>query len=165
MLNDIPTDTMTVQKLTIKDKKVGDSPIPGNLHPFHQIIGIILPLISPVQSFSRVNSLPPHGLQHTRLPCPSPTPGVYSDSCPLSWWCHPTISSSSVQFSSVQSLSRVRLSATPWMAARQASLSITSSWNSLKLTSSSRWCHPAISSSVDPFSSCPQSLQHQSLFQ
>ena len=40
------------------------------------------------------NSLRPHGLQHTRLPCPSPTPGIYSDSCPLSRWCHPTISSS-----------------------------------------------------------------------
>ena len=36
----------------------------------------------------------PHGLRHTRLPCPSPTPGACSDSCPLSWWCHPTISSS-----------------------------------------------------------------------
>ena len=40
------------------------------------------------------NSLQPHGLQHARLPCPSPTPGVYPNSCPLSWWCHPTISSS-----------------------------------------------------------------------
>ena len=40
-----------------------------------------------------------HGLQHTRLPCPSPTPGVYSNSCPLSRWCHPTISSSVVPFS------------------------------------------------------------------
>ena len=39
------------------------------------------------------DSLPPHGLQHTRPPCPSPTPGVYSNSCPLSQWCHPTISS------------------------------------------------------------------------
>ena len=37
------------------------------------------------------NSLWPHGLQHTRLPCPSPTPGACSDSCSLSWWCHPTI--------------------------------------------------------------------------
>ena len=46
------------------------------------------------------NSLWPHGLQHSRLPCPSPTPGVYSNSCPLSWWCHPTISSSVVSFSS-----------------------------------------------------------------
>ena len=42
------------------------------------------------------DSLWPHGLQHTRLPCPSPTPGVYSISCPLSRWCHPTISSSVV---------------------------------------------------------------------
>ena len=42
----------------------------------------------------------PHGLQHTRLPCPSPTPGAYSNSCPLSWWCHPTILSSTVPFSS-----------------------------------------------------------------
>ena len=39
------------------------------------------------------DSLQPHGLQYTRLPCPSPIPGVYSNSCPLSWWCHPTISS------------------------------------------------------------------------
>ena len=42
----------------------------------------------------------PHGLQHARLPCPSPTPGVYSNWCPLSQWCHPTISSSVVPFSS-----------------------------------------------------------------
>ena len=60
--------------------------------------------------------------------------------------------------SSVQSLSRVRLFATPWTAARQASLSITNSQSSLRLMSFSRWCHPAISSSVVPFSSCPQSL-------
>ena len=45
-------------------------------------------------------SLQPHGLQHTRPPCPSPTPRDYSNSCPLSWWCHPTISSSVVPFSS-----------------------------------------------------------------
>jgi len=46
------------------------------------------------------NSLRPHGLQHTRPPCPSPTPRVYSNSCPSSWWCHPTISFSVVPFSS-----------------------------------------------------------------
>ena len=44
------------------------------------------------------NSLRPSGLQHTRLHCPSPTPGVYSNSGPLSQWCHPTISSSVVPF-------------------------------------------------------------------
>ena len=42
----------------------------------------------------------PHGLQHTRLPCPSPSPGVCSNLCPLSGWCHPTISSSVILFSS-----------------------------------------------------------------
>ena len=46
------------------------------------------------------DSLRPHGLQHIRPPCPSPTPRVYSNSWPLSWWCHPTISSSVVPFSS-----------------------------------------------------------------
>ena len=46
------------------------------------------------------NSLQPHGLQHTRLPCHSPRPGACSNSCPLSRWCHPTISSSVLPFSS-----------------------------------------------------------------
>ena len=46
------------------------------------------------------DSLRPHGLQHARLPCPSPTPRAYSNSCPLSQWCHPTISSSVIPFSS-----------------------------------------------------------------
>ena len=41
-----------------------------------------------------------HGLQHARPPCPLPTPGAYTNSCPLSQWCHPTISSSVVPFSS-----------------------------------------------------------------
>ena len=46
------------------------------------------------------DSLRPHELQHTRPPCPSPTPRVHSNSCPSSWWCHPAISSSVVPFSS-----------------------------------------------------------------
>ena len=46
------------------------------------------------------DSLQPHGLQHTRLPCPSPTPGAYSNSCPSSRWYHPTISFSVIPFSS-----------------------------------------------------------------
>ena len=68
-------------------------------------------------------------------------------------------------FSSVQSLSRVRLFATPWITANQASLSIT---NSQGVHSNShppsQWCHPAISSSVIPFSSCPQSLSASESF-
>ena len=46
------------------------------------------------------DSFRPHELQHTRPPCPSPTPGVYPNSCPLSQWYHPTISSSVIPFSS-----------------------------------------------------------------
>ena len=65
-----------------------------------------LSLKSSVQ-FSRSvvsNSLRPHDSQHTRPPCPSPTPGVHSDSNPLSPWCHPAISSSVVPFSCPQYL-------------------------------------------------------------
>ena len=46
------------------------------------------------------NSLRPHEPQHVRPPCPSPTPGVHPNPCPLSWWCHPTILSSVVPFHS-----------------------------------------------------------------
>ena len=46
------------------------------------------------------NSLRPHELQHARPPCPSPIPGIHTNSCPLSRWCHPTISTSVVPFSS-----------------------------------------------------------------
>ena len=46
------------------------------------------------------DSLQTHGQQQARLPCPSPTPRVYSNSCPLTWWCHPTISSPAIPFSS-----------------------------------------------------------------
>ena len=46
------------------------------------------------------DSLWPHKPQHAKLPCPSPTPGVHPNPCPLSWWCHPAISSSVVPFSS-----------------------------------------------------------------
>ena len=49
------------------------------------------------------NSLWPHELQHTRPPCPSPTPGVHPNPRPLSWWCHPTISSSVVPSPPAQS--------------------------------------------------------------
>ena len=70
-----------------------------------------------------------------------------------------------VQFSSVQSLSHVQLFATPWTTARQASLSITNSRSPPKPCPLSRWCHPTISSSVVPFSSCPQSFAASRSFQ
>ena len=63
---------------------------------------MLIQLFSSVQ-FSRSvmsESLWPHGLQHARPPCPLPTPGAYSNSCPLHWWCHPTLSSSVVSFPS-----------------------------------------------------------------
>ena len=61
------------------------------------------PLLGSSVQFSRSvvsDSLRPHEPQHARPPCPSPTPGVYPNTCPSSWWCHPTISSSVVLFSS-----------------------------------------------------------------
>ena len=58
----------------------------------HSIVQFIRSVVS--------DSLRPHGLQHARLPCPSLTLGVNSNSCPLSWWCHPTISPSVIPFSS-----------------------------------------------------------------
>ena len=64
-----------------------------------QIFSYLQPLSSFQFSCSVVsNSLQPHGLQHTRPSCPSPIPGVYSNSCPLSPWCYPTISSFVVPF-------------------------------------------------------------------
>ena len=61
---------------------------------------IDLALMHSVQSSVMSNSLQSYGLQHARLPCPSPAPRACSNSCPLSQWCHPTISSSVVPLSS-----------------------------------------------------------------
>ena len=76
---------------------------PGlNLYLLHWK-GNSLPLSHPVQFSSVSQSCPtlrPHVLQHARPPYPSPTPGVHPDPCPSSRWCHPTISSSVVPFSS-----------------------------------------------------------------
>ena len=60
-------------------------------------------LFSSVSHSVMSNYLWPHGPQHARPPCPSPTPGVYSNSFPWSQWCHPTISSSFIPFSILQS--------------------------------------------------------------
>ena len=80
----------------------------GSISTFHLVLCVevnaTLTFSSLQFSHSVVSySLQPHGLQHTRPPCPSPTPGVYSDSCPLSRWYHPTSSSSVIPFSCPQS--------------------------------------------------------------
>ena len=71
--------------------------LPNSLYFWYYILHLHVSFFSPsVMS----DSLWPHGLQHARLPCPSPTPGVHPNPYPLSQWCHPTISSSVVPFSS-----------------------------------------------------------------
>ena len=66
------------------------------------MVSLVVSQFSSIQFSHSVlsDSLQPHGLQHSRLPCPSPTPGAYSNSCPLRQGCHPTISSSVIPFSS-----------------------------------------------------------------
>ena len=86
-------ETMEVSPLL--NSKFTINPIP-NLCLSHPITNSAIFFSSITQS----DSLRPHGVQHARSPCPSPTPGVYSNSCPLSRWCHPTISSSVIPFSS-----------------------------------------------------------------
>ena len=99
------------------------------------------PQFSSVQSSVVCDSLQSHGLQHTRPPCPSPTPGDYANSCPLSPWCHPTISSSVVPFCSrLQSLpasgsfSNESVPCITWPKYRSFSFSISPSNESLGLT-------------------------------
>ena len=65
-------------------------------------LGLMMQL-SPFRRSLMSNSLWPRALQHARLPCPSPSPGVCSNSCPLSQWCHPSVSSSVAPFSCPQS--------------------------------------------------------------
>ena len=65
---------------------------PSTLH--HYVLSVQFSFVA------QSNSLWPHESQHARPPCPSPTPGVYSNSCPSSRWCHPAISSSVIPFSS-----------------------------------------------------------------
>ena len=65
---------------------------------FRELISCIWSHLVPVQLLSRVNILQCHELQHTRPPCPSSTAGVHPNPCPLSRWCHPTISSSGIPF-------------------------------------------------------------------
>ena len=76
------------------------------------------------------DSLQSHELQHARPPCPSPTLEVYPNSCPLSWWCHPTISSSDIPFSS-------HLQSFPALGSFQISQLFTSGGQSIGVSASS----------------------------
>ena len=96
-----------------------------------------------VQSLMMSHSLWPHGLQHARLPCPSLSPGAYSNSCPLSQWCHPTISSSVVPFSSC-------LQSFPASGSFPVSWLFTSGGQSIGASASNE-CSGLISSRIDWF--------------
>ena len=85
----------------IKRKKHSQNSAPGIYGPFFKILELGWVNLCPrrgrkiteeVQCSHSVmsDSLQPHGLQHASLPCPSPSPGVYWNSCPSSWWCHPS---------------------------------------------------------------------------
>ena len=124
------------------------------------------------------DSLWPHGLQHARLPCPSPSPGVCSNSRSSSWWCHPTISSSVIPFTScLQSFlasgsngmfSHSVVPDSLWPHRLQHARPPCPSPTPIVYPNScplSRWCHPTISSSVVPFFSCLQSFPASGSFQ
>ena len=77
----------TPNTINIKNQEAKSYQQPNNFRTEQQISAVV------VQSLRRVQLLWPHGLQHARLPCLSPSPRACSNSCPLSQWCHPTISS------------------------------------------------------------------------
>ena len=92
-----------VWAFTLSHTQIPSPPNSMFLTPSHCPNLIIARPFSSVQFTSVAQSFPTlrlHELQHARPPCPSPTPGVHSDSCPSSRWCHPAISSSAVPFSS-----------------------------------------------------------------
>ena len=136
---------------------------------------MLLLLIYHSVQFSRSvvsNSLQPHGLQHARLPCPSPTPGACSNSCPLNQWCHPTISSSVIPFSScLQSfpasgtfpMSRLR-----WLKYWSFSTSPSNEYSGLISLRVDRFDHLAVQgtlkSPLQPHSSKASILWHSAFF-
>ena len=159
---------------------------------------LLLPTRVVVQLLSRFRLFVTPVLQHIRLPCPSPFPGTCSNSCTLSQWCHPTISSLVVPFSCPQSFPASGSFPESWLCIRwpnywNFSFSISSFQFSRSVMAdslqphepqhtrspcpsptpgvhpnpcpSSWWCHPTISSSVVPFSSCPQSFPASGSFQ
>ena len=113
LLKQVPTSQAAMRGWGLPPHSVPASSLPGHwmfafslCHGFAHVCFIwnvhLFSQFNSVQ-FSRSvvsDSLWPHELQHARPPCPSPTPGVHSDSCPSSQWCHPAISSSVVPFSS-----------------------------------------------------------------
>ena len=93
-------DSMEYLYIRQKDKcHISPNSSDNDCQTIQTIDGNVSQSVSSVSSVVS-DSLRPHGLQHARLPCPSPPPGVYSNSCPLSRWCNPTISSSVIPFSS-----------------------------------------------------------------
>ena len=74
------------------------------------------------------NCLWPHGLKHARLPCPSPSPWVCSSSCPLSWWCHPTIASSAAFSSCLQSFPASGSCPVSWLTEYSVLISFRTDW-------------------------------------
>ena len=124
------------------------------------------------KSFQLCQTRQPYGLWPTKLLCQWDFPGkntevgchfllqgIFStEGSKLCFLCLLHWEASSLPLSSVQSLSRVWLFETPWIVARQASLSSQTPRVCSNSCPLSQWCHPAISSSVGPFSSCPQSL-------
>ena len=105
------------------------------------------------------DSLRCHGLLHTRLPCPSPAPGAYSNSGPSSWWWHPTILSSVIPFSYLQSFpASGSFPISQFFTSGGQSTGVSASVLPMNIQDWFQWYHPAISSSVIPFASCLQSF-------
>ena len=102
---------------------------------FLNIQTMSLPQFSSVQSLVMSDSLQPHDPQQARPPCPSPTPRVYPNSCPLIQWCHPTVSSSVVPFSSC-----------PQSFPASGSFQMSQPFASGVSTSSGRWCIKKVTS-------------------
>ena len=124
------------------------------------------------------DSLQPHGLQHTKPPYPSATPGVYTNSCPLNRWCHPSISSSGIPFSSsiqtfsasvqFNSFAQSCLTDSLWPHEPEHARPPCPSQTPGVYTNScplSWWCHLIISSSVTPSPPAFNLSQRQGIFQ
>ena len=124
--------------------------------PGSSVYGILQKRILEWVAMPSFRDIPSPGIEPASLMSPA-LAGRFFTTC-ITWETHILL------FSSVQLLSCVWLFATPWTAAHQASLSITNSWSLLNSCPLSWWWHPTISSSVIPFSSCPQSFPASGLF-